>query len=157
MCSLHCSVMNSPWNLNDSFHLFLSLISLSAKWDDLQGLTSSYHCSLTLFLDNNSSAHLPEYKLWYFDCCTIYFIQAHGDSQTDLYCGRKLTFSRKNLAKGKFSKTYVMESNIITLKRTFFHVMKESRLWYIGRVYSPRGNTMMDRRENSRTHYLFRT
>lgn len=82
----------------------LSLISLPAGWDDLQGLTSSCHGSLTLFLDSVSSARLPEYKLWYFDCCSIYFIQTHGDSQIDLCCGWKLTFSRKRLGQRKFFK-----------------------------------------------------
>lgn len=82
----------------------LSLISLSARSDSLQGLTSSYHGSLTLLLDSVSSARLPEYKLWYFDCRSIYFIQTHGESQIDLCCGWKLTFSRKWFGQRKFFK-----------------------------------------------------
>lgn len=51
-----------------------------------------------------SPARLPEYRLWYFDCSSIYFIQTHGDSQTDLYCGWKLTFLRKRFGQRKFFK-----------------------------------------------------
>lgn len=83
---------------------FLSLVSLSARRDDFRGLTSSYHGFRTLLRDNISSVHLPKDKRWYFDCHTIYFIQAHGDSQTDLYCGRTLTFSRKRFGQRKIFK-----------------------------------------------------
>lgn len=109
MCSLRGSIMNLPQRLEWIISFFLPWISLSARWDDLQGLTSSYHGSLPLFLDSIYSAHLPEHTLWYFDCCSIYSIQTHGDSQTDLYCGWKLAFSRNRFGQRKFFKDLCKE------------------------------------------------
>lgn len=147
MCSLCGSIMNLTlwleWIIST-----LSLISLSARGDDLQGLTSSYHGSLPLFLDSISSAHLPEYKLWYFDCSSIYLIQTHGDSQTDLYCGWKLTFSRNRFGQRKIFKGLCNE---IKYKNTWENSFSCNER--IQTVIYWKGLLSKD----SQTHYLLRT